>query len=171
MNDVRLDPQQVPARAELLLAAELGEDAPGRPIYTRLEPDSDVDGEPTARIKVGAMLTRRLTAAEATETPSGAAYGNPLRGRPERAPSVPIGSAVLARTDAADARGWRVLMHRAAAIVLFHNHPSADPTPSVDDIALTERLQQAGILMGIEVLDHMVLADTRYCSFKEMGRL
>ena len=62
-------------------------------------------------------------------------------------------------------------MHRAAAIVLFHNHPSGDPTPSVDDAALTERLQQAGSLMGIEVLDHVVLADTRYCSFKEMGRL
>ena len=60
MNDVRLDPQQVPARAELLLAAELGEDAPGRPIYARLEPDGD--GERTARIKVGAMLTRRLYA-------------------------------------------------------------------------------------------------------------
>ena len=79
MNDVRLDPQQVPARAELLLAAELGDDAPGRPIYARLEPDGN--GEPTARIKVGAVLTRRLHAAEATETPSGAAYGNPLRGR------------------------------------------------------------------------------------------
>ena len=62
-------------------------------------------------------------------------------------------------------------MHRAAAIVLFHNHPTGDPTPSVDDVALTERLQQAGSLMGIEVLDHVVLADTRYCSFKEMGRL
>ena len=107
MNDVRLDPQQVPARAELLLAAEFGEDAPGRPIYGRLEPDDD--GEPTtARIKVGAVLTRRLHAAEATETPAGAAYGNPLRGRPERAPSVPVGSALLARTDALDAHGWRV---------------------------------------------------------------
>ena len=62
-------------------------------------------------------------------------------------------------------------MHRAAAIVLFHNHPSGDPAPSVDDVALTERLQQAGSLMGIEVLDHVILADTRYCSFKEMGRL
>ncbi len=62
-------------------------------------------------------------------------------------------------------------MHRAAAIVLFHNHPSGDPTPSVDDVALTERLQQAGSLMGIEVLDHLVLADTRYFSFKETGRL
>ncbi|MCY3846096.1 MAG: DNA repair protein RadC [Acidobacteria bacterium] len=62
-------------------------------------------------------------------------------------------------------------MHRAAAIVLFHNHPSGDPTPSHDDVALTARLQEAGTLMGIEVLDHVILADTRYCSFKEMGRL
>ena len=62
-------------------------------------------------------------------------------------------------------------MHRAAAIVLFHNHPSGDPTPSHDDVALTARLQQAGTLMGIEVVDHVILADTRYCSFQEMGRL
>ena len=98
MSDVRLDPQQVPARAELLLAAELGEDAPARPIYARPEPDGN--GEPAARIKVGVMLTRRLSMADATETPSGAAYGNPLRGRPGRAPCVPIGSALLARRTA-----------------------------------------------------------------------
>ena len=70
MNDVRLEPEQVPTRAELLLAAEFGEDAPGRPIYARLEPDGDGDGEPAVRIKVGAVLTRRLYAAEATEAPS-----------------------------------------------------------------------------------------------------
>ena len=62
-------------------------------------------------------------------------------------------------------------MHRAAAIVLFHNHPSGDPTPSVDDIALTERLQQAGAVMGIEVLDHVILADTRYSNFRHTRRL
>ena len=62
-------------------------------------------------------------------------------------------------------------MHRAAAIVLFHNHPSGDPTPSSDDVALTARLQEAGLIFGIEVVDHLILADTRYCSFKEMGRL
>ena len=45
MNDVRLAPRQVPAWAELLLAAELGEDAPGRPIYSRPEPDDHDDGE------------------------------------------------------------------------------------------------------------------------------
>ena len=59
----------------------------------------------------------------------------------------------------------------AAAIVLFHNHPSGDSTPSGEDVALTTRLVEAGQLMGIEVVDHLVLADARYCSFKEMGRL
>ena len=59
----------------------------------------------------------------------------------------------------------------AAAIVLFHNHPSGDPTPSRDDLALTTRLVEAGELMGIDVIDHVVLADAGYCSFKETGRL
>ena len=125
MNDVRLNLQQVPAQAELLLAAELGEDAPGRPIFTRREPDGD--GEPTARIKVGGVLTRRLSAAEATETPSGAAYGNPLRGRPERAPCVAIGSAVLARTDASDADGWRVYRVTPDGAVLYDEWIDHDP--------------------------------------------
>ena len=125
MNDVRLDPQQVPARAELLLAVELGEDAPGRPISARLEPDGD--GAPAVRIKVGAVLTRRFYAAEATETPSGAAYGNPLRGRPGRAPSVPIGSALLARTDAADARGWRVYRVTPGGTVMYDEWIDDDP--------------------------------------------
>jgi DNA repair protein RadC len=59
----------------------------------------------------------------------------------------------------------------AAAIVLFHNHPSGDPTPSRDDVDLTRRLIRAGELMGIDVLDHVILADTRYFSFRESGRL
>ena len=127
MNDVRLDPQQVPARAELLLAAELGEDAPGRPIYTRPEPDDHGDSETMVRIKVGGVLTRRLVTAEATETPAGAAYGNPLRGRPEQAPSVAIGSAVLARTDAADAHGWRVYRVTPAGTVIYDEWIDHDP--------------------------------------------
>jgi len=59
----------------------------------------------------------------------------------------------------------------AAAVVLFHNHPSGDPTPSPDDVELTRRLRAAGTLMGIDVVDHIVLGDTRYCSLKEAGRL
>jgi DNA repair protein RadC len=52
----------------------------------------------------------------------------------------------------------------AAAVVLFHNHPSGDPTPSRADIQLTQRLMDAGEIIGIDVLDHLVLADSRYCS-------
>ncbi len=55
----------------------------------------------------------------------------------------------------------------AAAIVLFHNHPSGDPTPSEDDVALTRRLARAGELMGITVLDHLILAETRFYSMTE----
>jgi DNA repair protein RadC len=58
----------------------------------------------------------------------------------------------------------------AAAIVVFHNHPSGDPTPSRDDEELTRRLRSAGMLVGIDVVDHVVLGDARYCSMKEMGR-
>jgi DNA repair protein RadC len=60
---------------------------------------------------------------------------------------------------------------RAAAIILFHNHPSGDPTPSPEDIGLTQRMLAAGHIMGIEVLDHVVLAATKYASLRETGRL
>jgi DNA repair protein RadC len=60
---------------------------------------------------------------------------------------------------------------RAAAIVLFHNHPSGDPRPSADDVALTARLVEAGHVIGIDVLDHLILADQRYYSFAEAGQL
>jgi DNA repair protein RadC len=59
----------------------------------------------------------------------------------------------------------------AAALVLFHNHPSGDPTPSEDDVALTRRMVRAGELMGISVLDHVIVAENRFCSLKEHGDL
>jgi DNA repair protein RadC len=58
---------------------------------------------------------------------------------------------------------------RAAALVLFHNHPSGDPEPSAEDLALTRRLVSAGTLLGIEVLDHLVLGAGRFVSLKERG--
>lgn len=63
------------------------------------------------------------------------------------------------------------VLARAAAIVLFHNHPSGDPEPSADDLAMTRRLVAAGALMGIEVLDHLVLGAGRYVSLKQRGAL
>jgi DNA repair protein RadC len=63
------------------------------------------------------------------------------------------------------------VVSRAAALVLFHNHPSGDPEPSAEDLALTRRLAAAGSLMGIEILDHLVLGAGRYVSLKERGHL
>ena len=57
----------------------------------------------------------------------------------------------------------------AAAIVLFHNHPSGDPTPSPDDFVLTSRMVHAGDVMGIDVIDHIILADQNYYSLVESG--
>jgi len=59
----------------------------------------------------------------------------------------------------------------AAAIILFHNHPSGDPTPSPDDLLLTTRMISAGAIMGIDVVDHLILADQRYFSLLEAGRV
>jgi DNA repair protein RadC len=56
----------------------------------------------------------------------------------------------------------------AAAIVLFHNHPSGDPMPSEDDVKLTLRLVHAGELMGIDVIDHVIIAESRFCSLREL---
>ena len=55
----------------------------------------------------------------------------------------------------------------ATAIVIFHNHPSGDPTPSAEDLSLTRRLVAAGALLGIDVVDHVILGDARYWSIKE----
>lgn len=63
------------------------------------------------------------------------------------------------------------ILMAASSILLAHCHPSGDPTPSQDDIELTRRLSRAGQLLGIEVLDHIIVADASYCSFKERGIL
>jgi len=57
----------------------------------------------------------------------------------------------------------------AASVIFTHNHPSGDPTPSEDDIKLTERLFQAGEIMGIEVLDHIIIGNNKYLSLKREG--
>lgn len=57
----------------------------------------------------------------------------------------------------------------AAAVILVHNHPSGDPTPSSEDLDVTGRLAAAGKILGIEVLDHIIIGDNQYASFKERG--
>jgi DNA repair protein RadC len=59
----------------------------------------------------------------------------------------------------------------ASALVLFHNHPSGDPTPSADDLALTIQMLTAGEVMGIAVVDHVILGEQRYFSLAEAGKM
>ena len=61
------------------------------------------------------------------------------------------------------------LRRHAVSLILIHNHPSGDPTPSPDDLQITARIYQAGELLGIHLLDHIVIGDQRYCSFREEG--
>jgi DNA repair protein RadC len=65
----------------------------------------------------------------------------------------------------------RAVAWSAAGVILFHNHPSGDPEPSAEDVALTRRLVAAGELMGIGVVDHLILGAGRYVSLKERGVL
>jgi DNA repair protein RadC len=59
----------------------------------------------------------------------------------------------------------------AAALILVHNHPSGDPTPSAEDRAVTSRLARAGEILGVRVLDHVVVAERGYVSLREEGAL
>lgn len=59
------------------------------------------------------------------------------------------------------------IMHSANAVVLVHNHPSGDTEPSEDDLKITKRLAEAGKILGIEVLDHIIIGKDNYFSFKE----
>ena len=63
------------------------------------------------------------------------------------------------------------MLTNASAIIVAHNHPSGDPTPSAEDRAITERLKQAGELLGIRLLDHVVLGHASYHSFVDAGEL
>ena len=59
----------------------------------------------------------------------------------------------------------RALLNNAAGIILFHNHPSGNPTPSVTDLTLTGRLKEACIIMDIDLIDHIIVTDDSYFSF------
>ena len=61
------------------------------------------------------------------------------------------------------------IQYNAAAVVLVHNHPSGDPAPSSDDIAVTRQIAQAGHIMEIPVLDHIIIGDGTFTSLCELG--
>ena len=63
------------------------------------------------------------------------------------------------------------LQKNAVYIILLHNHPSGDPSPSREDILVTKRVQMGGQILGIELLDHIIIGDNCYVSLAEMGIL
>ena len=65
----------------------------------------------------------------------------------------------------------RAILSNAASVILVHNHPSGDPTPSSEDLELTKKLAAAGKMLDIDVLDHVVIGAGRYVSLKENGVL
>ncbi len=64
---------------------------------------------------------------------------------------------------------YYALKHKAVAIILLHNHPSGDPSPSREDLLLTKRIAETGKLIGIPLLDHIIIGDNRYISVRESG--
>lgn len=63
------------------------------------------------------------------------------------------------------------ILGNAVSLILCHNHPSGDPTPSPEDIDITKRLTAAGELLGIKILDHVIFGDDTYLSFADKGLL
>lgn len=63
----------------------------------------------------------------------------------------------------------RALINNAASIIVAHNHPSGDPTPSPEDINVTKRMIEAGEMIGVRCLDHVVIGNPRFMSLREMG--
>lgn len=63
------------------------------------------------------------------------------------------------------------ILSNAASILVGHNHPSGNSTPSPEDIAVTKRLAEAGSILGIELLDHIIIGDDEFLSFREKGYL
>ena len=61
------------------------------------------------------------------------------------------------------------ILSNSASIILFHNHPSGDPEPSKEDISITERIKESGIILGIKLIDHIIIGNDSYCSLKERG--
>ncbi|MDB1949625.1 DNA repair protein RadC [Clostridium tertium] len=63
------------------------------------------------------------------------------------------------------------ILGNSASIIVAHNHPSGDPTPSKEDITITARLKEAGKIIGIDILDHLIIGEDKHISFKEKGIL
>jgi DNA repair protein RadC len=141
----------------LLAAIELGARIQTRPLDRRQAIASSRD--------VAAALTPRLREDSREHF---MAIALDAKNHPIAELSVAIGGIVACSITPADV--FRPVLRAAAVSVIFiHNHPSGDPLPSDADVSITERLCQAGDLLGVQVLDHLVLGREGYFSFLDSG--
>ena len=88
------------------------------------------------------------------------------KGKPALIQTVRVGTVNICCYSIADVFKAAILSN-AVGILLFHNHPSGEPEPSKDDIQMTERVKEAGKLLGIKLLDHIIIGEDSFYSFKE----
>lgn len=147
-----------PTKASRIVAAvELGRRVVTRPLArgARIGSSRDVD----------AALRPRLADADVEHF---IAIALDAKNRPIGELEIARGSLSACPVSPADV--FRALLREAAAGVIFvHNHPSGEPSPSADDLALTDRLRRAGELIGVRVLDHVVIGREGYFSFLDAG--
>jgi DNA repair protein RadC len=145
--------------SRLIAAIELGRRVVARPLPRgmRIQSSRDVD----------AALRPRLAHA-----PTEQFIAIPLDAKNRPLGEIRVASGGLTACPVAPADVFRSLVREAAAAVVFvHNHPSGEPTPSADDVALTERLRRAGEILGVRVLDHVIVGQEGYFSFLDAGLL
>lgn len=90
------------------------------------------------------------------------------RNRPLGIDNISVGTLTASLVHPRETFECAIRKH-AASIIVSHNHPSGDDEPSEEDIKITQRLKEAGKVMGIELLDHIVITKSGYCSMKEKG--
>ncbi len=150
----RIDGVGVARAAQILAAVELGRRTLSTPLERR---------QFTQPHEVAAWLLPQYGGAPVEQ------FGTVLLDTKHRLLSVRIVSVGSLDASTAAARDVfrEAVAARAAAVILFHNHPSGDPSPSRDDVAVTRRLVAAGTLLGIEVIDHVILGAATFFSFRE----
>lgn len=149
-----------PGKASRILAAiELGRRVVSRPLPRRARIGSSREVYAALRPRLGDADTERFLA-----------IALDAKNRPVA--EIEIARGGLSACPVSPADVFRALLREAAAGVVFvHNHPSGEPSPSSEDVALTERLRRAGDLLGVRVLDHVIIGREGWFSFLDAGLL
>jgi DNA repair protein RadC len=149
-----------PTKASRIVAAvELGRRVASRPLPRGARIGSSRDVDAALRPRLAHLDAERFLAValDAKNRPVG---------------EVEVARGGLSACPVSPADVFRALLREAAAGVVFvHNHPSGEPSPSAEDVALTERLRRAGELLGVQVLDHVIIGREGYFSFLDAGLL